>query len=1024
MANERVYLKRIDRLFQQGTMTGLDEGQFLERFVAEHEESALEALVERHGPMVLGVCRRWLANPQDADDAFQATFLILIRKARGLRDHHRLGPWLHGVAYRVAVRARSDATRRRTLEQLAARVESDEAALAPDQLASNAELGAVIDEEIACLPAPHRAAIVLCDLEGRGHHEAARLLGWSEGALRGRLARARAKLRDRLVRRGVVPSLLPAGALLPRDEIATSVPATLVEATIRAATATSLAGRAAPTAATAISASVAALVQGVIRTMTIAKISAVAAAVVFAAVGLLVLGGLVQAGLIAVKDNPPQPVAAKASSPQPQAAAVQVKAGVRTLDFHVVSRSDKQPIPGVTVNFSCWVDQSPRETKHTTDDQGHCTIELPRGASSFTASCGKDGFVPTQQVWRDQEIREGVPATYTQELEPGLPIGGFVHDEEGKPVEGVEVTVAIRQGKRDEPDVDVPAPGNGSTYAALAHLTVKTDAQGRWRCSILPANADHGSRLLFLVRHHDYVSDAGGYARRLSLKTARAMTGALVIKSGVHVAGQVNDGTGRVVAGATVILAYSPNSDDLLRTTTDAAGRFTFPHADKRTGLGRWSVSVEAAGFAPAWKMVVPKGEIPLLEFSLSPGKPFRGQVVDNKGRPVAGAQVRPRWQECYFLDWKAMTDADGRFVWLSGPTEGEIEFEVRKEGFIFAAGRRIAALNGDVKITINPPTRVHGTVTDAETGQPVPKFQVTEGEALGNARTFWRRRRGAPASDGHFDVSPFHYDRPGMAFFIRVEAGGYLPATSRAIIPGESDVVLEFKLKQGAGPSGIVRRPDGAPAAGADVYLNSPAYGLPIENNQQKFLDLGPELYWIKTNGEGRFAFQPKDESFGVLVLHPLGVAQKSANELAQSSTLTLERFGRIEGVLHVGSQPGANQEIRVQLDRTAYAKDHQFQFFHYTAQTDDQGRFAISDVMPGEACVSRPAPLHSMGRLSLITAPPVDVIPGQTVKVEFGGQGRPVVGKVLMPPGAAAHRSRNGLGHAPYQAARDAAA
>ena len=140
MANEQVYLKRIDRLFRQGTMTGLDDGQFLERFVAERDDSALEALVERHGPMVLGVCRRWLGNPHDADDAFQATFLILIRKARGLRDHHRLGPWLHGVAYRVAARARIDAARRRALEERGARAESDDAALAPDRLAAQAEL--------------------------------------------------------------------------------------------------------------------------------------------------------------------------------------------------------------------------------------------------------------------------------------------------------------------------------------------------------------------------------------------------------------------------------------------------------------------------------------------------------------------------------------------------------------------------------------------------------------------------------------------------------------------------------------------------------------------------------------------------------------------------------------------------------------------------------------------------------------------------------------------------------------------
>ena len=250
-----------------------------------------------------------------------------------------------------------------------------------------------------------------------------------------------------------------------------------------------------------------------------------------------------------------------------------------------------------------------------------------------------------------------------------------------------------------------------------------------------------------------------------------------------------------------------------MRTTTDAAGRFAFPHAPNKTGLGRWSVSVEAAGFAPTWKMVIPKSEIPPLDFSLAPAKPFRGQVVDNKGLPVAGAHVQPTWQECYFLDWKGTTDADGRFVWPSGPTEGEIEFTVRKDGFMAAFGRRISALAGDVKITINPPIRVRGTVCDAETSQPMPSFRVIRGDALGNEGTSWSRR-GTPASAGRFDGSSFFVrDQPGMSLFIRIEADGYVPASSRAIIPGETAVDLEFKLKKGTGPSGIVKLPDGSPA-------------------------------------------------------------------------------------------------------------------------------------------------------------------------------------------------------------------
>lgn len=398
--------------------------------------------------------------------------------------------------------------------------------------------------------------------------------------------------------------------------------------------------------------------------------------------------------------------------------------------------------------------------------------------------------------------------------------------------------------------------------------------------------------------------------------------------------------------------------------TTDVAGRFAFPHANNKTGLGRWSVSVEAAGFAPAWKMVVPAGEIPILEFSLSPARPFLGQVVDNKGRPIAGANVHPQWQECYFLEWKATTDADGRFVWLSGPTEGEIEFTIQKDGFMLAYGRRISALAGDVKITINPQIRVRGTVCDAETGQPIPGFRVTKGGALGNQGISWNPR-GTPASGGRFDITPFGMEQTGEAFFVRIEADGYLAASSRTIVPGETAVELEFKLTKGTGPSGTVKLPGGSPAVRADVYLTSPNHGLDLENNQQKFQTLGPAGDWIKTDSQGRFAFQPKDEPFGVLVLHPHGVAQKAAAELARASDLTLQPFGRIEGALRIGSEPGANQEIRVRLDRTAYARDH-YQFFDYATRTDARGRFVIESVMPGEARISRSALLPAMGPLS----------------------------------------------------------
>ena len=188
----------MDRVFNQGTVTGLDDDKLLKRFVVERDEVAFAALVARHGPMVLGVCRRILHDEHDVEDAFQATFLVLVSRAKAIRDGDLLGHWIYGVAHRVAVRARANAARRYVHEQnlTAARAGVEP----PSRDGERRELRAVLDDELARLPEPLRAPLVLCHLEGLTHDEAARRLRWPVGTVRSRLARARDKLRRRLSR--------------------------------------------------------------------------------------------------------------------------------------------------------------------------------------------------------------------------------------------------------------------------------------------------------------------------------------------------------------------------------------------------------------------------------------------------------------------------------------------------------------------------------------------------------------------------------------------------------------------------------------------------------------------------------------------------------------------------------------------------------------------------------------------------------------------------------------------------------
>src|SRR5262245_5744905 len=175
---------------------GQADGELLEAVVARRDEAAFMGLLTRHGPMVWGVCRRILGNAADAEDAFQATFLVLVRRAAAITPRTLVGNWLYGVAHHTALKAKAMNHKRRARERAAG--QADRATAPPDEA-----LLALLDQELSKLPDPYRAVVVLCDLEGKTRKEAARHLKWPEGTVAGRLVRARAMLGKRLGRHGV-----------------------------------------------------------------------------------------------------------------------------------------------------------------------------------------------------------------------------------------------------------------------------------------------------------------------------------------------------------------------------------------------------------------------------------------------------------------------------------------------------------------------------------------------------------------------------------------------------------------------------------------------------------------------------------------------------------------------------------------------------------------------------------------------------------------------------------------------------
>lgn len=293
MARSGVATRHLHTLFKAGAVGGLSDGQLLERFVTRQDEAAETAftiLVERHGPMVLGVCRRTLADPGDAEDAFQATFLVLVKKAKTVRVDDSLGRWLYGVACRVAARTRTGVLRRQARE--GGRLVDRQG---PTLDSGCLDLRRVLDEELNRLPEKYRAPVVLCYLEGLTHELAAERLGWPVGTVRGRLSRARERLRARLSSRGLAPTT--AGLWeFPTPTLTGAVSHSLIEETVRAA----MQYATARLAVGGISTAVAVLTEGALKTMVLTKLKT----------SVTLLSAMVAASMVA-------PAFLAASDPQP-----------------------------------------------------------------------------------------------------------------------------------------------------------------------------------------------------------------------------------------------------------------------------------------------------------------------------------------------------------------------------------------------------------------------------------------------------------------------------------------------------------------------------------------------------------------------------------------------------------------------------------------------------------------------------------------------------------------------------------
>jgi RNA polymerase sigma-70 factor (ECF subfamily) len=284
----RTVLENLRRSMLRHDGAGLTDGELLEGFISQRDGGAFEALVGRHGPMVLGVCRRVLGNEADAEDAFQATFLVLVRKAAFIRPRGMVGNWLYGVAHKAARKAKALNERRRAKEKEAVFRPKPEP-FGEDQQ----QRQALLHQELRTLPDKYRAAIVLCDLEAKSIKEAARQLGCPPGTIGTRLARGRGMLARRLARQGLILSGGGIAILLSPGAASAGVPLTLVASTVQAASRIA-AGQAASGMGYA---QAAALAKGMVKAMSLKNCKIVVALLAVGAISSLGVFTSTPAGL-------------------------------------------------------------------------------------------------------------------------------------------------------------------------------------------------------------------------------------------------------------------------------------------------------------------------------------------------------------------------------------------------------------------------------------------------------------------------------------------------------------------------------------------------------------------------------------------------------------------------------------------------------------------------------------------------------------------------------------------------------
>ena len=659
-----------------------------------------------------------------------------------------------------------------------------------------------------------------------------------------------------------------------------------------------------------------------------------------------------------------------------------------SLVVQVQDKATGKPIEGATVIplfglYTGWNWAVP----FYTSANGEGVMHYPPGKMSFfSITIEKDGYGSKTKQWQMDSISNAI----TYQISPAIgKIGGVVLDEAGQPVAGAEVRL------------------NNSFWGTmlgnkevLPGEPAKTDATGHWSIQGLPENCqDFGLTVSYPDFPQAQFYADGPNASRFNgqhIPAAELFSGKAVLKlsNGCKLAGTVRNQSGKPLAGATVFVGFDRSMSGAVRTNADAGGNFNL----RNLGLGENYLTFSAPGFAPEFRTVTIAKTNAALDVVLKPGKVIHGRVVDTAGKPVAGAEVScdgPADRNGIFngrtLEWKTWTDANGEFTWDSAPDKA-INLTITRSGYMTLEWARAETDTTNVtSFVLDSPLTLKGAVTDADTGEPIAKFKITPGWLEGNGGVRLQKLDAKSGVAGHYEV---HFDNPVISsptpndVILQMSSPGYAPVKSRSIKLNEGVVTWDVKLKKTPVTIHSVKTADGKPAASVNVLLVTPQDYLQLRDTQ--VFNQNQEGTSFQTDADGNFELPPQPGDFGLVAASEAGFALTQRADFTNSSTLTLQPWGRMEGVFLNNGRPMVDQKFYFFLGDVNSRLNVWSQ---ESAPSDEQGRFVFAHVPPGIVRIElkQPTTANSWSYLELVTT---NVEAGRTNMVQINLEGRPVTG------------------------------